>query len=388
MAEADDRASRYVGYRTGDGVSVRKEGQDGRMVPLPMRNDLRNHSPTGPEWGYGGSGPAQLALAILSDAIGERAALDSYQDFKFAVVSGLPHGQWELHRSEVLAWHERYRQPERPPSPGEIAMDFDGPEPPGHASAQERPVQAGDGGKADEMPSRPGETPLDRAERQLREWKEANGGLGMEFEAGKLHVLEQDIDWTGVGDLDKQRFLAREIDFSGITRNQLNSVYEEIGSDEIDERPGRRLFDVANYERAVTEAKRIPFGEQMAQVRDTTRNLVESIMLDGRPRAGAIVDFGLDSQRHYEALYHAIRNGEVAPLVLDAAMGHGAKLTLLARESPSNSHKDIQFHTAWDELLGRPLAAAKDRPLSPGDIANRKDAPEPPGHGPEQERER
>jgi len=34
----------------------------GRPSPAP-RSDLRNHSPNGFEWGYSGSGPAQLALA-------------------------------------------------------------------------------------------------------------------------------------------------------------------------------------------------------------------------------------------------------------------------------------------------------------------------------------
>jgi len=37
---------------------------------------LWNHSPDGFEWGYGGSGPAQLALAI-------------YQDFKLALIAAL-----------------------------------------------------------------------------------------------------------------------------------------------------------------------------------------------------------------------------------------------------------------------------------------------------------
>jgi uncharacterized protein (DUF2249 family) len=37
---------------------------DGR--PLPIRYDLRNHSPDGGEWGYHGSGPAQLSLALLA----------------------------------------------------------------------------------------------------------------------------------------------------------------------------------------------------------------------------------------------------------------------------------------------------------------------------------
>ena len=44
---------------------------DGRIRSLDPRRDLRNHSPTGYAWGYSGSGPAQLALAILCDALGD-----------------------------------------------------------------------------------------------------------------------------------------------------------------------------------------------------------------------------------------------------------------------------------------------------------------------------
>lgn len=33
---------------------------NGRRRALRPRNDIRDHSPTGFEWGYGGSGPAQL----------------------------------------------------------------------------------------------------------------------------------------------------------------------------------------------------------------------------------------------------------------------------------------------------------------------------------------
>lgn len=35
--------------------------------PLEARTDLGNRSPAGLEWGHGGSGPAQLALALLAD---------------------------------------------------------------------------------------------------------------------------------------------------------------------------------------------------------------------------------------------------------------------------------------------------------------------------------
>ena len=37
--------------------------------PLDSRLDMRNHSPTGFEWGYGGSGPAQLALALAASRL-------------------------------------------------------------------------------------------------------------------------------------------------------------------------------------------------------------------------------------------------------------------------------------------------------------------------------
>jgi hypothetical protein len=57
---------------------------------LPLRLDLRAHSPSGFEWGYGGSGPAQLALALLADALGDvELAQEHYQNFKWAVVSRL-----------------------------------------------------------------------------------------------------------------------------------------------------------------------------------------------------------------------------------------------------------------------------------------------------------
>jgi hypothetical protein len=45
------------------------------------------HSPTGFAWGYGGSGPAQLALAILLKFVDERTALELHQSFKREVVA-------------------------------------------------------------------------------------------------------------------------------------------------------------------------------------------------------------------------------------------------------------------------------------------------------------
>src|SRR5438552_663144 len=66
-------------------------------APLNPRLDLWNHSPTGFEWGYGGSGPAQLALALLADHTGDDGeAVTLHQDFKRAVVADLPYVGWTL----------------------------------------------------------------------------------------------------------------------------------------------------------------------------------------------------------------------------------------------------------------------------------------------------
>jgi hypothetical protein len=82
----------YEGRRQGHAVIVTVNGR-----PLNPRLNLYNHSPTGFEWGYCGSGPAQLALAILADHLGnDRQALDVYQRFKWAVVTKLPKTRWML----------------------------------------------------------------------------------------------------------------------------------------------------------------------------------------------------------------------------------------------------------------------------------------------------
>jgi hypothetical protein len=72
---------------------------------LPLRLDLFNHSPTGFSWGYGGSGPAQLALAVLADALGnDDRAVRLHQEFKFKVVAGWPEGErWWITAEQIAA---------------------------------------------------------------------------------------------------------------------------------------------------------------------------------------------------------------------------------------------------------------------------------------------
>lgn len=77
--------------RVAEGWEVPKPPVFEVLPELPGRQDLMNHSPTGLEWGYGGSGPAQAALAMLADATGDDAyALAMYQTFKEQVVGRLP----------------------------------------------------------------------------------------------------------------------------------------------------------------------------------------------------------------------------------------------------------------------------------------------------------
>lgn len=91
---------RYSGSEDGS-VTV----DDGTTIsPLPARLDLAYHSPDGFSWGYGGSGPAQLSLALLADAAGsDEEAVRHYQEFKERVVSRIPAGSpWSMTDSDVL----------------------------------------------------------------------------------------------------------------------------------------------------------------------------------------------------------------------------------------------------------------------------------------------
>jgi hypothetical protein len=63
---------------------------DGKHLdPLPSLK-VRNHSPDGFSWGYGGSGPAQLALAILLKYVPAEYAEELYQSFKIDHVANWP----------------------------------------------------------------------------------------------------------------------------------------------------------------------------------------------------------------------------------------------------------------------------------------------------------
>lgn len=63
---------------------------DGKPLDPARSLKVRDHSPDGFNWGYGGSGPAQLALAIMLE-LTDKA--DGYQDFKWNTIAKLPQGK-------------------------------------------------------------------------------------------------------------------------------------------------------------------------------------------------------------------------------------------------------------------------------------------------------
>jgi len=86
----------YAGGRSLAGAEVSVDGK-----PLDPRFDLKRLSPTGFEWAYEGSGPAQLALALLADHLGDdTGALTLYQPFMRALVAELDNS-WELTSADL-----------------------------------------------------------------------------------------------------------------------------------------------------------------------------------------------------------------------------------------------------------------------------------------------
>lgn len=71
---------------------------------------VRNHSPDGFAWGYNGSGPAQLALAILLEETSRGEAESFYQYFKQSVIAGLDKDSaWRLTSEDVRKWLDARR---------------------------------------------------------------------------------------------------------------------------------------------------------------------------------------------------------------------------------------------------------------------------------------
>ncbi len=86
----------YEGARFLEGATVTVDGK-----ALSPRYDLARLSPTGFEWTYEGAGPAQLALALLADHLGDdKKALALHGSFMRFVVAALDNS-WRLTTGDI-----------------------------------------------------------------------------------------------------------------------------------------------------------------------------------------------------------------------------------------------------------------------------------------------
>lgn len=75
--------------------ATREVHLNGKPLHPGRSQKVRNHSPTGFNWGYGGSGPAQLALAICLELFDKATAQRIYQTVKFNYITALPQSDFE-----------------------------------------------------------------------------------------------------------------------------------------------------------------------------------------------------------------------------------------------------------------------------------------------------
>lgn len=104
---ANSQAKTYRGRRDATGVVVEILIND---VPYGELANTGYHSLTGFEWGYGGSGPANLAYSLIFDACDQDkvCAEKWYQIFKYEVVAQFPREGWSLPAEAVRAWVDQH----------------------------------------------------------------------------------------------------------------------------------------------------------------------------------------------------------------------------------------------------------------------------------------
>jgi hypothetical protein len=112
---------------------IKREGEKRQLLPvtLEVEETLRkrkhkrlikpdrslkvvNHSPTGFEFGYGGSGPAQLALAILLDYLNNKElAVELHQQFKWKKIATMDHPGGMITGQEIDEFIKKERSTDR-----------------------------------------------------------------------------------------------------------------------------------------------------------------------------------------------------------------------------------------------------------------------------------
>ena len=95
----------YEGHPTVSGRGGCTVLRDDGLLDPKYSQAVWNHSPDGFNWGYAGSGPAQLALALLLEETGREEAVRYHQDFKRDVVARMPKDKrWYLTSEAIQKW--------------------------------------------------------------------------------------------------------------------------------------------------------------------------------------------------------------------------------------------------------------------------------------------
>lgn len=80
---------------------------NGYVLDPRYSQSVYNHSPDGFNWNYNGSGPAQLALALLLEICTKEDACLYYQEFKRDIIAALPAGDFEMEAEVIFKWLEK-----------------------------------------------------------------------------------------------------------------------------------------------------------------------------------------------------------------------------------------------------------------------------------------
>lgn len=95
--------AKYTGIRMKDCGHLTVYKDDERLLPERSQK-VWNHSPDGFQWGYAGSGPAQLALALLLDVTNnDELSTKLHQKFKFQFVTKFG-DVWSMTSEEINNW--------------------------------------------------------------------------------------------------------------------------------------------------------------------------------------------------------------------------------------------------------------------------------------------
>ena len=103
LPSAPAREIRVVCSREGRRAVVSLVGADGRSLAT-VDHRLVYHSPDGFEWGYGGSGPSELALNLLACFVPPGEAWRLHQPFKWQFLAGMDKQGGAIEAGEITKW--------------------------------------------------------------------------------------------------------------------------------------------------------------------------------------------------------------------------------------------------------------------------------------------